>query len=163
MRPRLALIPALICAASLALPAPASAAAPRLRTAPLQDLLFVVLGIESPDPFAGGSDESDDTDPDADGDGASDGLADDDSSSNPGGGSAPASGTISTDSNYTNGGDSSANAGTESTLGNGREGGAQDPSATTGDRFLTGLVDWAIGIIFGQDRPWEDRKAKPRG
>jgi len=170
MRTSPALISALLTLL-LALPSAASAADRTLGVTPLDDLLYVMLGIEAQgasDPSgtpgdegeegAGGSDETDGTatSDDDDGDGASsdgDGFADTDSSTQ------TTNGSLGSNSNYGNGSTETSQETTN--LGNGDEGGADDPSAR-GNALLR-LRDWAIGIIFGQDRPWADRKAKRRG
>lgn len=170
MRSRLALI----LAALLLAPTVAQAADRQVKEISLTNLLFVVLGVEHDDagepdasPPAEGEDESEtagDSDDDTDGDGASDGFADTDS--NAGGDSSAGNtagnagnGSITTNSNTYSG--SSTSNDRDGNLGSGDEGGADDPASKKAT-FLTSLVDWAIGIIFGQDRPWADKQARTR-
>lgn len=146
MRSRAALI---LLAFVLALPS-AALAAPRVEEdrTPIAFIVQMVQllsrGADEPpgDADAGGSDPSAETPLDGD-QGADDGFA-----------STPTSQGESTTTTL----DQGTN-GTTTSVGGGSNGGTASASSGGGGGSSSGesLLDWLIGIIFGQDRPWEKR------
>ncbi len=165
MRHRLALIPTLLLLAALALPASAAAAdqgrsiastEAQLRAVRIIDVLRMGLGLEPHEPSPPTSTPGTGED---EGDADSDGLTNGDDSDASG-----AAGGVTNDAS-SNGyaGNANDTDGSTGDLGSGTEGGAADPNAESCNSLMNNVVVWAIGIIFGQDRPWEDSKAKRRG